>query len=233
MKSNKNLNFDKARELILEHFDDEIWKAVKVAVGVAASLSLKGRDNCLFVVVVGTSGKGKSIVMRLLMPDREVSKKRVIRIDEFSAASFVSHAANRTEDELEEIDLLPRLKDKLMITKELAPLFGEDEKVLRKIFAIITSVLDGNGYTRESGTQGSRGYTGKYLFNWLGATTHSFDQETRYLPLENSLKDATTLRVVTPPNGNIAPPRYYMLFIMKDRNPPGDARNHIHATPPT
>jgi hypothetical protein len=63
------------------------------------------------------------------------------------------------------------VKDKVMLTKELAPLFHDDEKEQRQNFACLTSVLDGNGYMTSSGTHGTRGYTGSYLFNWLGATT--------------------------------------------------------------
>src|SRR5262249_48388891 len=35
----------------------------------------------------------------------------------------------------------------------------------------LTSILDGNGYSSVSGSHGKRGYVGRYMFNWLGATT--------------------------------------------------------------
>lgn len=56
----------------------------------------------------------------------------------------------------------------------------------------------------------------------LGAATHSFDHQTRYLPLSFSATSATRLRAVAPPTGHIGPPGYYMLFILRDRNPPQD-----------
>jgi hypothetical protein len=67
--------------------------------------------------------------------------------------------------------LLPRIKHKVLITPELAPLFRGKEDELAKRFAILTRVLDGQGYTTDSGTHGQRGYTGDYLFAWLGCTT--------------------------------------------------------------
>jgi hypothetical protein len=48
---------------------------------------------------------------------------------------------------------------------------GENEE-LRTNFATLTAVLDGRGHMSASGSQGTRGYEGRYVFNWLGATTH-------------------------------------------------------------
>ena len=162
---------DNVREIVVKHYGEDIWQAVKVAIAVIASLSLKGRDNCVVLVYEGASGRGKSITIRLVMPNRPSTQKFLLRVDDFTPASFVSQAANRTQTQLKNIDLLPRIKDKVMLTKELAPVFRDDEKELRQSFARLTSVLDGNGYMTASGTHGSRGYDGQFLFNWLGATT--------------------------------------------------------------
>src|SRR5262249_11860117 len=110
-------------------------------------------------------------VVRVLLPDRPATQQHLCRVDDFTPAAFVSHAANRTTKALEKIDLLPRIKDKVMLTKELAPLFRNDEKEQRANFARLTSVLDGNGYTTNSGTHGQRGYEGRFVFHWIGATT--------------------------------------------------------------
>ena len=37
--------------------------------------------------------------------------------------------------------------------------------------AKLVRVMDGQGYTSDSGTHGQRGYTGDYRFNFIGATT--------------------------------------------------------------
>ena len=156
--------------LVGSHYRQELCQAIKAALGVIASLSLKGRDHCLVLVFEGASGRGKSIIVRVLMPDSE-TERYLVRADDFTPASFVSHAANRTSDALAQIDLLPRIKEKVMLTKELAPLFRSNDDELRKNFARLTSVLDGDGYMSNSGTHGERGYTGRYVFNWIGATT--------------------------------------------------------------
>jgi hypothetical protein len=63
-----------------------------------------------------------------------------------------------------------------LVTPELAPIFRGREDELTHTFSTLTRVLDGQGYTRDSGTHGQRGYRGDYLFAWLGATT-PFDKK--------------------------------------------------------
>lgn len=48
----------------------------------------------------------------------------------------------------------------------------------------------------------------------LAAVTHSFDQNQRFVPLEFEQVTDTKLMVTAPANGNIAPPGYYMLFLV-------------------
>lgn len=55
-----------------------------------------------------------------------------------------------------------------------------------------------------------------------GAPTHAFDMDQRLVGLSYSL-DGGALSVVAPPNGNIAPPGYYMLFILNSAGVPSNA----------
>ena len=55
-----------------------------------------------------------------------------------------------------------------------------------------------------------------------GAVTHAFDMDQRYVCL-NFTAGAGVLNVTTPPNGNIAPPGYYMLFILNSSGVPSVA----------
>ena len=144
-------NLNTIGKLVRKHYGEDIWQAIKIATSVIACLSLKGRDNCVVLVYEGASGRGKSITIRLVMPSMPSTEQFLLRVDDITPASFVSHAANRKKTQLEAIDLLPRIKDKVMLTKELAPLFRDDEKEQRQNFASLTSVLDGNGYMTSSG----------------------------------------------------------------------------------
>ena len=50
-----------------------------------------------------------------------------------------------------------------------------------------------------------------------GAMTHGFNADQRYVGLQFSVEDSNTITAVAPPNGNIAPPGYYMLWIIDDQ----------------
>jgi len=56
-----------------------------------------------------------------------------------------------------------------------------------------------------------------------GSTTHAFDMDQRMVGL-NFTAGAGTLTVTAPPNGNIAPPGYYMLFLLNTAGVPSVAK---------
>lgn len=155
---------------VLAYYSAELWTGTKAALGVLASLSLADRANPLTLIFEGAAGRGKSTIVNMFTPIGENSEF-MYRLDAFTPKSFVTHAANVPNEQREEIDLLPKLKDKLLVTKELAPLFRGREEALRENFATLTAVLDGKGLRSASGVHGTRGYEGEYIFNWIGATT--------------------------------------------------------------
>jgi hypothetical protein len=55
-----------------------------------------------------------------------------------------------------------------------------------------------------------------------GSPTHAFDQDQRFVGLSFTA-DSGVLNVTAPPNGNIAPPGYYMLFILNSAGTPSIA----------
>jgi hypothetical protein len=58
----------------------------------------------------------------------------------------------------------------------------------------------------------------------LGSVTHAFNMNQRYVPLSISNKTSTTLTVTSPANANLAPPGYYMLFVVNSSGVPSVAR---------
>ena len=56
-----------------------------------------------------------------------------------------------------------------------------------------------------------------------GAPTHAFDMEQRLVGL-SYVAESGMLSVASPPNGNIAPPGYYMLFVLNSAGVPSVAR---------
>ena len=57
-----------------------------------------------------------------------------------------------------------------------------------------------------------------------GAATHSFDQDQRFVELGFTVCGVNALRVTPPANGNVAPPGYYMLFILDGSGVPSVAQ---------
>jgi hypothetical protein len=60
------------------------------------------------------------------------------------------------------------MKDKILLTSEIAPIINTNEDDLRKILGIITRLVDGKGYQSHSGTHGHRSYP-PMMFTWVGA----------------------------------------------------------------
>ena len=160
--------------LVQRHFP-KLKPAVDLALAVCATLLLKDNANPTAVVFVGPPSAGKSTVLEMF-GDATVNGEILCYVsDSFTPASFVSQAANVAAADLKEVDLLPRIRHKILVTPELAPTFRGNEDHLVGTFSVITRVLDGQGFSRDAGTHGQREYRGDYLFNWLGATT-PFDQ---------------------------------------------------------
>jgi hypothetical protein len=155
-----------------QHFP-EVVHALKAALAVIAVGCLADNLQPTTLILVGRSGAGKSMALNFLMPSSANSEltKYIYRSDKLTAASFVSHKADLTSDELEEVDLLPRIRGKTMVSKELAPFFSGKREELLERFALTASVLDGTGFISDSGAHGRRGYAEPINFQWLGATT--------------------------------------------------------------
>ena len=92
-------------------------------------------------------------------------------------------------------------------------------------------------------TYTSSGGIGSAVLMRPGSVTHAFDMDQRMIglcgpaPQPACALGAGTLNLTTPPNGNIAPPGYYMLFLLDSRGVPSKAQ-FIHlslhpATPPS
>ena len=58
----------------------------------------------------------------------------------------------------------------------------------------------------------------------LGAVTHHFDQNQRYVPLTFTMPFESGLDVDAPANANLAPPGYYMLFVVSEEGVPSVAK---------
>jgi hypothetical protein len=64
--------------------------------------------------------------------------------------------------------MIPKMKDKLFLSPELAPLFTAKQDDLQKVLGSLTRLLDGHGLENDSGAHGHRRY-GDTMFVGIGA----------------------------------------------------------------
>jgi hypothetical protein len=134
---------------------------------VTATLLLEDQQNPVAMNLEGVPSSLKTTIIDFFGG----ADDKCYRSDKFTPKSFVSHSASISREKLDEVDLLPRIRHKVFLVPELAPLFGLRNEDLLESFSILTRVLDGQGFSSDSGVHGRRGHTGDYLFAWIGATT--------------------------------------------------------------
>ena len=170
MKKLLKARVGKLRAMVGQHFP-HLWQPVLLGLATCATLLLKDNKNPVAVIYVGPPSAGKSTVAEMFAEATVNGEELCYVSDEFTAASFVSQAGQVSSRSLSQVDLLPRIQYKVLVTPELAPMFRGKEEELSKRFSILTRVLDGEGLKRDGAVHGSRGYRGDYLFAWIGCTT--------------------------------------------------------------
>lgn len=141
-----------------------LWLPLEFALSVKSILNIKNITLPFIGIILGPPSSLKSVAV-----DMPKHARDTFPTDSFSPKAFVSHNSNMTEEQLQEMDMLPKIKNKLFLVSELAPLFTAKDEELANIFGIIMRVADGNGYWSDSGARGHRGYDGPLMFLWLGA----------------------------------------------------------------
>ncbi|MBP6084779.1 hypothetical protein KA517_00880 [Candidatus Gracilibacteria bacterium] len=145
----------------------ELAFASEVVASVSAQLLINDVHNPFGLVLVDVPSSGKTITLNFFSG----AKNLTYFTDKFSPASFVSHATNVKKEDLQKIDMLPKIKHKVVVVREMATIFGEREEDLRKNMGILTRVMDGEGLQIDSGVHGQRGYSGDYCFMLVAAST--------------------------------------------------------------
>ena len=162
-KIGEPINFDQWRETIQVNFPD-LWPYAEGCASTVAALLIKNVSP-LALVLQGVPAGGKTTTLNFFknFPLSHAT-------DKFSPKAFVSHVAEKTPEELAKLDMLARIRGRVLITADLTTLFGARAEELQETFSILTRVLDGQGLTIDSGVHGSRGYSGDFMFAWIGAT---------------------------------------------------------------
>ena len=151
---------------IVEGNFPRLWEATDACLSVCATLFLNDLTNPVGINLLGPPSCGKTTVLSFFYEVPYCYKS-----DHFTPASFVSHSVNVKKKDLAKIDMLPKIKDRIMIIPELAPVFSKRKEYLEENIGVLIRVFDGQGFQSDTGAQGRRGYSGEHLFAWLGATT--------------------------------------------------------------
>jgi predicted transcriptional regulator len=141
-------------------------RSAEICASVIVQLLLDDVSNPFALALVDVPSSGKTITLNFFdVPDLAYTT------DNFTPASFVSHASNVKREKLANVDMLPRIRYRTLIVRDLAPIFGVKEDELLKTIGILTRALDGEGLETDSGVHGKRGYKGDWLFMLLAGTT--------------------------------------------------------------
>ncbi len=142
------------------------WAGIEFSLSVMKILNIAECNLPFAGIMLARSGGLKTLGLDMLVPWPLIYHTR-----KFNPRAFVTHnTAVESEEALRKIDLLPRIRFKLLTTPELSTIFSANEDELLETVGIITSILDGRGYTSDSGVHGQRGYHGNYHFVWVGAS---------------------------------------------------------------
>jgi hypothetical protein len=157
------LKHDNLRNTVQELMPD-IWLGLDFALSVLRVLNLYDCTQPFIGLLLGRPGSGKTVILSLLRDWPYAYFK-----DRFTPKAFLTHTtAVNSRHELEEIDMLPKMKDNIFLTPELAPIFSKKEDELVEIIGIIIRLADGQGLSDHSGAHGGRAYRDT-MFTWAGA----------------------------------------------------------------
>jgi predicted transcriptional regulator len=155
--------YQKLHDTVQEHLPN-LWESLEFELSIQKILNIKDCTLPFAGILLGRPSSLKTVGIEMFR-----KWKKSFYTDNFSAKAFVSHSTAVKRQELEEIDLLPKIKNKLFLTPELSPTFTKKDDDLIEILGILTRVLDGQGYESDTGAHGHRGYFGEYMFTWVGA----------------------------------------------------------------
>jgi len=186
------------RGIIGDNFPELLFPA-EAGLSVIAQLLIEDIKNPFALVYVDVPSSGKTITLNFFSRVKEL----IYTTDNFTPASFVSHSANNKRTELEKNDMLPQIRYKTLVIRDLAPIFAKRDEDVQAMLGILIRVLDGEGLETNSGLYGKRGYVGDYLFMLLSASVSirpriwkvmgNLGSRLFFLNIDGAEKDETTL----------------------------------------
>jgi len=141
-----------------------LWPILEFSLSIKSILNIKDCTLPFAGIILGPPSSLKTTAIELFR-----GWPQTYYTDNFTPKSFVSHSTAVTREQLAEIDMLPKIKNKFFLTPELAPTFSSKDDDLIQVLGIMTRVLDGHGYESDTGAHGHRGYSEDIMFAQIGA----------------------------------------------------------------
>ena len=149
-------DFEQLDSIIERYFPNKFFYLKHVLAAGYSTLFINGITQPISLFLLGDPSTKKSSLLEIM---RGLDK--TLFSDIFSPASFVSGARD-----IEGGDLLPRLRNRCLVTPELGVLFKD--RNLPQTLGLLTRLLDGFGYVRHTGF-GEVGVHENVRFNWCAA----------------------------------------------------------------
>ena len=154
--------YEALRKVVLRHYP-EAWVFVEFSLAVKSILNIEGFSLPFMGVILAAPASTKTLTIQLFR-----KYPGSFYTDSFTPSSLVSHNPALTEEQLQQVDMLPKIKNKLVLTPELSSVLTDKDDNVQKVLGTLTRVLDGHGFENDSGAQGHRRY-GETMFVWLGS----------------------------------------------------------------
>jgi hypothetical protein len=155
--------FNRLKTIVESNFPG-IWPAFEFTLSIKKILNIANITLPFAGIILGPPSSAKTLVLEML---RDLPN--TFYTDSFTPKAFVSHNSGVSEEQLQQIDMLPKIKNKLFMTPELGPVFSSKEEELTQTLGMLTRVLDGGGFVSDTGATGHRGYSEEIMFSWVGA----------------------------------------------------------------
>lgn len=160
------MNFVEWRRIVIEQFP-ELALAAEAILSTVCQLLIRDISNCFAIVLIDVPSAGKTITINFFDEVEGITYSS----DTFTPASFVSNAAMVKREELSKIDLLPRIRRKAFLVRDMATIFSARDDDLLKNMGVLTRVLDGEGLSTDTGVHGRRSLRGDYIFMFVAGST--------------------------------------------------------------
>ncbi|MFH0853440.1 MAG: toprim domain-containing protein [bacterium] len=165
-KPKRETTIEDWQQIVRGYFPELLFPS-EVGLSIISQILIKDITNPFALVLVDVPSAGKTISINFFSEIKELTYAS----DKFTPASFVSNASNVQKEKLSEIDLLPRLRYKMFLLRDLSTIFSKRDDDLNECLGLLTRVLDGEGLNTDSGIHGQRQYVGEYLFMILAGST--------------------------------------------------------------